>query len=272
MNYSQRIKTRKIKSDIYKRVDSEKRKVTLPGEFFMKIIVLIPLIVIIGCILTTGCVGQIKNTTENVTVVTTINTFAPLSNVTNLTNLTNTTVTSGLKGPLRVSIGGWETDLPVFVDNKSVGIASHDKPLDLMIYEGNHTVRVCAGTMCKEEIVTVQFAKQRLVDFEEWLIREVEFAKPTARIVGYYPSGDQYTISVEFINPTTKDLIIQAEIKAGYTYIEPRSNNRVGSVAQGIVSANVRSGSRAMETLYLDLASGYSYSHAIPVVSSVTTR
>lgn len=248
---------------------------TLPGEFFMKIIVLIPLIIIIGCILATGCVGQIKNTTGNVTTVTTINTFAPLSNVTNLTNLTNltnTTVTSGLMGPLRVSIGGWDADLPVFIDNKSVGIATHDKPLDLMVNEGNHTVRICAGTMCKEEIVTIQFAKQRLVDFEEWLIRDVEFAKPTARIVGYYPSGDQYTISVEFINPSTKDLIIQAEVKAGYTYIEPRSNNRVGSVAQGIVSANVKSGSRVMETLYLDLASGYSYSHSIPVISSVTTR
>ena len=236
----------------------------------MKIIVLIPLIIIIGCILATGCVGQIKNTTDNITTATTITTFAPLSNVTNLSN--TTTVPSGLKGPLRVSIGGWDADLPVFIDNTSVGIASHDKPLDLMVYEGNHTVKICAGTMCKEEVVTIQFAKQRLVDFEAWLMQEVEFAKPTARIVGYYPSGDQYTITVEFINPSTKDLIITAEVKAGYTYIEPRSNNRVGSVAQGIVSANVKSGSRIMETLYLDLASGYSYTHAIPEISKITTR
>jgi len=240
----------------------------------MKIIRLIPLIIIIGCILATGCVGQIKNTTGNVTTVTTITTFAPLSNVTNVTNVTNTTttVTSGLKGPLRVSIGGWGADLPVFIDNKSVGIATHDKPLDVMVYEGNHTVKVCAGTMCREEVVMIQFAKQRLVDFEGWLLQEVEFANPTARIVGYYPSGDQYTITVEFINPSQKDLIMSAEVKAGYTYIEPRSNNRVGSVAQGIVNANVRSGSRTMETLYLDLASGYSYTHSIPEITKITTR
>ncbi len=235
----------------------------------MKIIVLIPLIIIIGCILATGCVGQIKNTTGNITTVTTITTFAPLSNV---TNISNTTVTSGLKGPLRVSIGGWDADLPVFLDNKSVGIVSHDKPLDLMVNEGNHTVKICAGTMCKEEVVSIQFAKQRLIDFEAWLMQEVEFAKPTARIVGYYPSGDQYTITVEFINPSTKDLIMTAEVKAGYTYIESRSNNRVGSVAQGIVNANVKSGSRTMETLYLDLASGYSYTHSIPEISKITTR
>lgn len=239
----------------------------------MKIFRLIPFIIIIGCILATGCVGQIKNTTANVTTVTTITTFAPLSNVTNLTNLTNsTTVPSGLKGPLRVSIGGWGADLPVFIDNKSVGIATHDKPLDLMVEEGNHTIKVCAGTMCREENVTIQFAKQRLVDFEAWLIQEVEFPKPTARIVGYFPSGDQYTITVEFINPSTKDLIMSAEVKAGYSYIEPRSNNRVGSIAQGIVNANVKSGSRTMETLYLDLASGYSYTHAIPEITKITTR
>jgi hypothetical protein len=65
---------------------------------------------------------------------------------------------------------------------------------------------------------------------------------------------------------------MSAEVKAGYTYIEPRSNSRVGSVAQGIANANVKSGSRVLETLYLDLASGYSYTHAIPEISKIMTR
>jgi hypothetical protein len=234
----------------------------------MKITVLIPLL-IIGCILATGCVGQIKNTTANVTTVPT-NTFAPLTNITNVSNTTN--VTSGLKGSLRVSIGGWEADLPVFIDNVSVGIVTHDKPLDLMVEEGNHTIKVCTALMCEEEVVTIKFAKQRLVDFEERLIRDVEFAKPTARIAGYYTSGDQITITVEFINPSAKDLSMSAEVKCGYTYIESRSNNRVGSIAQGIVNANVKSGNRVMETVYLNLASGYSYVYSIPTISSITSR
>ena len=215
----------------------------------MKNIVLIPLIIVIGCILTTGCVGQIKNETVNLPTVTPTNTFIPFSNVTNTSNITNINVTPGLKGPLRVSIGGWDADLPVFIDNKSVGIVTHDKPLDLMVEEGNHTVKVCAALTCEEENVTIKFARPRIVEFEERLIRDVEFPKPTARIVGYYPSGsDSMSISVEFINPSIKDLVMSAEVKCAYTYIESRSQNRVGSMAQGIVNANVKSGTRVMQT------------------------
>ena len=117
----------------------------------MKNIVLIAFVIIIGLILATGCVGQIKhetNETLNKTVTPT-NTFVPISNASNVSNIT---VTSGLKGPLRVSIGSWNADLPVLIDNTSAGIVSHDKPLDLMLEEGNHTVRVCAGTICLDEM------------------------------------------------------------------------------------------------------------------------
>jgi hypothetical protein len=229
------------------------------------------MIIIIGSLLAAGCIGQIKNTTENNTVIPTY-TFIPLVNMTNISNTSNITVTSGLKGSLRVSIGGWEADLPVFIDNESVGMVAHDKPLDLMVEEGNHTVKVCTALMCEEEEVTIKFAKQRLVDFEERLIRDVEFAKPTARIAAYYTSGDQITITVEFINPSAKDLSMSAEVKCGYTFIEPRSNNRVGSIAQGIANANVRSGNRVIETIYLNLASGYSYVYSIPEISSIKSR
>jgi len=237
----------------------------------MKIIVYISLILIAGCILATGCVGQIKNSgVNNTTTLNTTDTFTPFLNTTNVSNTTN--VTPGLNGSLRVSIGGWDADLPVFIDNKSVGIVTHDKPLDLMVEEGNHTIKVCAALMCEEEVVTIKFAKQRLVDFEERLFRDVEFAKPTARIAGYYTSGDQITITVEFINPSAKDLAMSAEVRCGYTYIESRSNNRVGSVAQGIVNANVKSGNRVMQTVNLNLASGYSYVYSIPEISSITSR
>jgi len=237
----------------------------------MKNTVLIAFVIIIGLILATGCVGQIKhetNETLNKTVTPT-NTFVPISNASNVSNIT---VTSGLKGPLRVTIGSWDADLPVTIDNTSVGIVTHNKPLDLMIEEGNHTVRVCAGTICLDEDVTIQFARQRLVDFESRLLNEVVFPQPTARIVSYYPSGDEFTVTVEFINPSEKDLTMSAQVQLSYTYIESRSNNRVGSGAQRIVTANVKSGARIMQTVDLNLASGYSYVYSIPTISGITSR
>ncbi len=237
----------------------------------MKNIVNISLIIIIGLILTSGCVGQIKNVTpNNTTIATPENTFVPILNSTG--NISNITVTSGLKGPLRVSIGGWDVDLPVSIDNQSVGIARKDKPLDLMLDEGNHTVKVCAGTICLEDAVTIQFAQQRYVDFEERLISEVEFPRPTARIIGFNPSGALITIDVEFINPSPNDLSMSAEVKCGYTYIEGRTNNRVGGSAQGIITTTVGSGQRTVGTLYLYLPDGYSYTHSTPVISAIRYR
>jgi hypothetical protein len=238
----------------------------------MRSIVLISFLIMTGCILTAGCIGQIKNTTVNATATVTPKiTFSPFSNASNVTNVTNATVTTGFQGPLRVSIGGWQADLPVFIDNTSVGIVTHDKPLDLMLDEGNHTVKICAGK-CKEEIVSIQFARPRFVDFEEWLLEEVKYAKPTAQMVGYYTSGDEITITIEFINPLSEDVTMSAEVRCGYSYIESRSNNRVGGVAQGIINTNVEGGTSKIQTVDLGLASGSSYVYDIPTISKVTIR
>lgn len=245
----------------------------------MKNIVLISLIIIIGCVLATGCVGQLKqetNETLNNKTATPTNTFAPFSNTTNMSNSTNSTnitiETSGLKGPLTVSIGGWDASLPVLVDDQDVGTVTKVKPLNLMLDEGNHTVKVCAGTKCIEEVVTIKFAKQRTVDFEDRLIKELEFPNPTARINGYYTAGDQVSVTVEFINPSSKDLSMTAEVKCAYTYIESRSNNRVGGSAQSLVNAYVESGKRTTQTVNLYLVDGWSYTYSIPVISESTSR
>jgi hypothetical protein len=242
----------------------------------MKNTILILLIIIIGCILATGCVGQIKqiNATSNTTTVTPTNTFIPFPNETNISYSTvvpEETVTSGLKGSLRISIGGWDADLPAYVDNKSVGIVTKNKPLDVMLNEGTHTVKVCTGIMCEEENVTVRFAKQNHVDFEERLIRDVEFPKPTARIIGYNPSGDTITVNVEFINPSAKDLYMTADVRCAYTYIDSR-DARTGSMATGMVGAEVISGSRVREDVDLGLAYGYSYVYSVPIISGITSR
>jgi hypothetical protein len=236
----------------------------------MKIIALISLTVICGCILTCGCIGQVKNTTQNTTTLTPANTFVPFSNETS--NVTNVTVSSGLNGSLVVSIGGWEADLPVSIDNASAGIVRRDKPLNLMLEEGNHTVKVCAGTICEEEVVTIKFAKQGYVNFEDRLIKDVEFPKPTARIVGFNPSGSSVTVNVEFINPSPKDLSMSANIKCAYTYIDSRSNNREGGSAESIINADVGSGQRTIQTVYLYLADGYSYTYSTPVISGITSK
>jgi hypothetical protein len=237
----------------------------------MKIFRLISLIIIVGCILATGCIGQIKNTPANGTVTPT-NTFTPFLNETNISNTTNSTVTPGFNGSLRVSIGGWDADLPVYIDNKSAGIVTHSKPLELMLPEGNHTVKVCTSLICEQQNVTIRFAKLQVVDFEEQLLKDVGFPNPTARIVGSYPSSDRITVTVEFINPSAKDLSMSAIVKCAYTYIEPRSNNRVGGLAQGVANANVKSGNRVMQDVNLYLSSGYSYDYDIPTISSITTR
>ncbi len=236
----------------------------------MRIIVLLALVITIGCILAAGCVAQTKKEPVNISVsVSPANTFTPFTNVTNASNIT---VTSGLKGPLRVSIGGWDAALPVYIDNKSTGsVVTKDKPLDLMLEEGNHTVKVCTGVKCEEENVTIQFARQRLVNFEERLITDVGFPNPTARIIGYNSAGSRIIVNVEFINPTSEDLSMSAIVRCGYSYIEDRSNSRVGSIAEDIVTAYVPSGKRVTDAMESGLASGYSYIYSVPVISGITT-
>src|SRR5665647_3028660 len=109
----------------------------------MKKIVLRTLVIIVVCILTTGCTTPSpphKDESGNVT-------FAPFSvpppNVT--------------RGPLKISNGGWTGEYPVTVDNRSVGVVSTKNPLTLMIEEGSHVVEVCCGTICEHENVHISY-------------------------------------------------------------------------------------------------------------------
>jgi hypothetical protein len=135
-----------------------------------------------------------------------------------------------------------------------------------MMDEGNHTVEVCCGVVCERENVTIRFGEQRIIDFSERLKKKCEFLEPVARIVGFFMNGDQIAVNVEFINPTTETLTMSAEISCGYSYIESRSNNRVGNSAQGMVLATLKPGDRTLEILNLNLASGYSYNFGAPTI------
>ena len=244
------------------------------GKFYasrLKIIMLLTF-VLIGCILATGCVGQMKNTIVNSTTVNSTVTFTSFSNTTDVSNISNSTNPSGLNGSVKISLNTWVGEFPVSVDTVDVGLVSTSKPLVLMLGEGNHTVEVCCGVVCEQENVTISFGKQRRIDFSERLKKDCEFLEPTVRIVDYSQSGDHITVNVEFINPTTKDLTMSAEISCGYSYIDSRSNNRVGSSAKGQLFSTLKVGDRIRQTLNLNLASGYSYTYDMPIMTYVSSK
>jgi hypothetical protein len=238
----------------------------------MKIIMLLSL-VIVGCILATGCAGQMKNAAANNKTANPTITFTPFSNATSIsTTISNSTVTSGLKGLLKISAGGWIGEFPVSVDKMSVGVLATKRPITLMIEEGNHTIEVCCGTICEQENVTIQFGKQRTIDFSEQLQKNCLISEPIVRIIGYYLNGDQITVNVEFINPTTETLTMSADISCGYSYIESRSYNRVGNSATGHLYSTLKSGDRITQILKLNLASGSSYIYDIPTITQASSK
>ena len=245
----------------------------------MKNIAILALLITIGCILASGCVAQTKKDPGNASVTPT-NTFAPFNNSspvpgTNTTfNATNITNTSKLKGPLRVSIGSYPTDqrLPVLVDNQSVGVVTVGVPIDLMLSEGNHTVAVCVGVICPEKPVNIIFAKSVFLDFEDLLRAKAEFSKPTVRILKSYKNAEGVSVDVEYINPTQKDLVMSAEIICGYTYIDYRTNIRMGDSVRSKASEWVEAGQRVTRTVSLDFAGGSSYSYDEPFLGEITPK
>lgn len=231
-------------------------------------------LVIAGC-LAAGCVGQMKTGEGNIPAVTPSGTFNPFSNGTfdpPLSNISNSNGSSGLKGLLKISTGGLLGEFPVSIDNMSIGVVTPQKPLSLMVDEGNHTVEVCCGLVCEEENVTIKFGKQRIIEFSEQLKRDCEFSEPTVRITGYFLSGDLLTVNTEFINPSMRTLTMSAEISCGYSYIESQSNNRVGSIAQGLVFSTLNPGDRTTKTLNLNLARGNSYNYNIPIITRISSH
>ncbi len=222
----------------------------------MKRIVAFALFIAAGCILVTGCVTQTKTS-----VVSPSQTFTKFTVV-------------GTEGPLRVSLEGSFTpddafigEYPVYIDNTLYGNVSTKKPVTITDTVGNHTVKVCCAKICEYENVTIRFGKYQSVDFSEQLKKDLGSSKPAARIIGYYPSARQISIDVELINPTTQPLPISADVSCGYTYIETRNYNRVGSVAQGHLYEKVDACDRVVKTLNFNLAGGSSYMYDVPAIT-----
>jgi hypothetical protein len=245
----------------------------------MKLIVPFALFMAVGFILAAGCVATTNKNTVNET---TTAGFAPFFNSSDpgLNKTINTTanITSKLKGSMRVSISGisYPANLSVVLDNETVGTVKPTTPLYLMISEGNHTVMVCVSSVCEQENVTTRFGKYVSVDFSERLLRDVEFpnpnARPTARILEYNKNGNAISVNVEFINPSTKDLLMSVDVSCGYSYIDDRTSIKMGDSARGMLVQNVKAGQRITESLDLYFASGHSLSYGFPVIEELKVK
>jgi len=174
-------------------------------------------------------------------------------------------------GPLTVSIGGYNAELPVLVDNVTVGNVSQGKPLNLVVSEGNHTVKVCVGILCVNETVEVKFAKPLTIDFEDRLKTVAEFSTPTVRIVDTRQDGAKVTVDLEFINPSKNDLTFTTTVQCAYSYIDAQTSTRHGNAKQITVSRSVKAGTRAKQSSDIWLTGGRSYLIEIPQILTVTT-
>jgi hypothetical protein len=169
-------------------------------------------------------------------------------------------------GPLSVSIGGYNAELPVFVDDAGVGNVSMSKPLNLMVSEGRHRVTVCVGIFCENETVEIKFGHPVYSDFGERLKKVAEFSTPTIRIVDTRQMNDRVTVDVEFINPGKNDITMSTTIRCSYSYIDPQTHWRAGNSKQGTVTTSVNAGTRTVKSLDLYLTGGSTYNIEIPVI------
>ena len=230
----------------------------------MKAIVPFILLIAVGFILVTGCITIAKKATSDSGLNKTIN-VTPSS-------------TPDLKGSLKVSISGlaYPANLSVVLDDKTVGVVNPTNPLYLMVSEGNHIVKVCESSVCKQENVTIRFGTYLMVDFSEQIQKDAKFpnptAKPTARILEYYRNGDTISVDVEFFNPSKKDLTMSAEISVGYSYIDPRSGTRKGDSVRSKGVQNVRAGQRSTHTLDLHFASDNSLNYSSPILEELIVK
>ncbi|HUW85443.1 MAG TPA: hypothetical protein VMV55_01070 [Methanoregula sp.] len=229
----------------------------------------------VGFILATGCVAPTNNDTMNATPATT---SAPVTNTSdtglNITINATTNITSELKGSLKVSISGisYPASLSVLLDNEAVGMVNSTTPLYLMVSEGNHTVMVCDSSVCKHENVTTRFGRYVTADFSQQLQKDVEFPDPTVRILEYYKNGNVISVKVEFINPSTKDLLISVVVSCRYSYIDDRTLIKREDYSTGMSGQNVKAGQRTTEWLDLYFASGNILSYDSPVIKDLEVK
>jgi hypothetical protein len=236
----------------------------------MKLQISFVVILIVGWVLVAGCIESAGKDTRNTSLPSP--TFAPFNPSDPGENGGGNT-TSGLKGPLAVSISGYPANPTVFLDDSPVGTVSSTTPLNLMVTEGRHTVKVCVNSVCESENVTTSFGKQTTVDFGERLRRDMEFPNATVRIIEYFKTGNGVSVNVEFINPETVDHTISVDLSVGYTYIDSRSYVKLGDSAHAMTALSVKAGLREIERVDIYLSNSDSLiSFDSPVIQELKIK
>lgn len=135
---------------------------------------------IVGFVLVTGCV--LKPTENGVPA-------APQGTIP-VTTIKNPVFGEHLQnlpfGELNVSIGNYDARLSVFVDDLDAGVVSSGDMLNLKIVEGNHSIRVCSGTVCESVLVNILSGVKTTVDFEERIKRVLPMGTLNVSIGNYY--------------------------------------------------------------------------------------
>jgi hypothetical protein len=125
---------------------------------------------------------------------------------------------------------------------------------------------VCVGILCENQTVEIKFAQPVFLDFGDRLKKVMDVSEPTIRIIDTQKNDNRVVVSVEFINPTKKDLTMSATIQVAYSYIAPSTRYREGNAVQGSLSRTVKAGNRAVQNLSLTLTGGRAYISEIPTI------
>jgi len=166
--------------------------------------------VIMGCILAVGCT-TISTTDEKPTPPDTSSNLniIPTTILPQTTNLPGTNT-----GQLVVSIGGYNAQFPVIVDDKNSGTVSQGKPLKLNLSEGIHTIKICSGDACDTVDVNILSAITTTIDFEERLNRDLPQGSLNVSI-GYYNANIPVYIDNSRVGNVSPGKPLSQKVSAG---------------------------------------------------------
>ena len=154
----------------------------------MKKIVLFVLLVFIGSMLVAGYMsGKFQFEAKGITI------DVPVANPVGTPATTGTTPvpspTKAGREHLEVSIGKYQAELPVFIDNQTAGRVSPGKPLDISVDEGHHVVKICDGSACVQADVQITSGIKTVIDFGERLAKDIPKGTLNVSIGSYNAVG-----------------------------------------------------------------------------------
>jgi hypothetical protein len=172
---------------------------------------------------------------------------------------------------LEVSVGGYNANIPVLIDNVDMGNVSMGVPLNVKVTEGMHNVTVCSGAVCENSQVETRFGKPTYLDFGAALQRDALNQKPWAKIISSTINGNDVTVNVLLVNPTSTDTTITATISCLYQYENSQMLTQT-EAATGQINQEVQAGTNTTVSTDIIMSDGSNpIELSKPVITSVTT-